>query len=40
MTASIGFLSVLVIAATVVASAAPIVLVVLWWIDMRGGRLW
>lgn len=40
MTASIGFLEVLVTAATVLASLAPVVLLVLWWNDARKGRLW
>lgn len=40
MTASVGFLTVLVTIATVVATLAPIVLIVLWIADMRGGRLW
>lgn len=40
MTASVGFLSVLVTAATVVASLAPLVLVGLWLRDRRQGKLW
>lgn len=40
MTASVGFLSILVGSATVVATIAPVVLAVLWIRDFRGGRLW
>jgi hypothetical protein len=40
MTASVGFLTVLVIASTVVATASPVVLLVLWLRDLRGGQLW
>lgn len=40
MIASIGFLEVLVTVATIVATAAPVILVVLWIRDARGGRLW
>jgi hypothetical protein len=38
--ASVGFLTVLVTAATIIATVAPIVLIVLWIRDARGGRLW
>jgi hypothetical protein len=40
MTASVDFLEILVKTATAVATLAPIVLVVLWVRDARGGRLW
>lgn len=40
MTASVAFLETLVTAATVVATIAPVVLVALWLIDARNGRLW
>jgi hypothetical protein len=40
MTASVQFLEILVTSATVVATVAPIVLVVLWIRDARGRRLW
>lgn len=40
MTASVGFLTVLVTGATVVATLAPVVLLVLWIRDARRGRLW
>jgi len=40
MTASVGFLSVLVTAATVVTTLAPLVLVALWVRDLRRGDLW
>ena len=40
MTASVGFLEVLVTAATLAASVAPVVLVVLWIRDARGGKIW
>ncbi len=40
MTASVGFLSALVTLATVVATLAPVILVVLWIRDARGRRLW
>ncbi len=40
MTASVDFLAILVTSATVVATIAPVVLVALWVIDARNGRLW
>ena len=40
MIASVDFLRVLVTLASVVATAAPIVLLVLFARDARGGRLW
>ena len=40
MTASVEFLEALVTGATVLASLAPVVLLVLWVRDARGGRLW
>ena len=40
MTASVSFLSALITVATVVATAAPIVLVALWIRDARKGNLW
>jgi hypothetical protein len=40
MTASVSFLSVLITGATVVATIAPVVLVVLWIRDARRGSLW
>jgi hypothetical protein len=40
MTASVGFLQVLVTVATVAASVAPVVLVALWIRDLRGGKIW
>jgi len=40
MIASPTLLSVLITAATVVATAAPILLIVLWVVDARGGKLW
>lgn len=40
MTASVAFLEILVTGATIVATLAPIVLLVLWVLDARGGRLW
>ena len=40
MTASVGFLTVLVTAATVVATFAPVVLVALFVRDARRGELW
>ena len=40
MTASVAFLEILVTTATVVATIAPVVLVALWVIDARNGRLW
>jgi hypothetical protein len=40
MTASVGLLTILVTAATVVTTLAPVVLVALWVRDARRGRLW
>lgn len=40
MTASVTFLEILVTSATVVATIAPVVLLVLWAVDARNGRLW
>lgn len=40
MTASVGLLQGLVTIATVVVTLAPLVLLVLWLRDARGGRLW
>jgi len=40
MTASVRFLEILVTAATGLATLAPILLIVLWVRDARGGRLW
>jgi len=40
MTASVLLLQILVTAATVAVTAAPVVLVVLWIRDARAGRLW
>jgi hypothetical protein len=40
MTASVGFLEGLVTGATVIATIAPLVLIVLWVRDARGRRLW
>lgn len=40
MTASVGFLTVLVSGATVVATLAPLVLVALWVRDRQRGQLW
>ena len=40
MTASVVFLETLVTTATIVATIAPVVLVALWAIDARNGRLW
>ncbi len=40
MIASVGFLRALVLLATIVATAAPIVLVMLFLRDWRRGRLW
>jgi len=40
MTASSGFLTALVILATIVATVSPVVLLVLWVRDWRRGRLW
>jgi hypothetical protein len=38
--ASVTFLEILVTGATVVATAAPLVLIVLFVLDARGGKLW
>jgi hypothetical protein len=40
MTASVGFLEVLVTISTVVTTIAPVVLIVLWVRDARGRQLW
>ncbi len=40
MTASVEFLTGLVTLATIVVTIAPVVLLVLWIRDARGGRLW
>jgi hypothetical protein len=40
MTASVDFLEGLVTVATAIATIAPLVLIVLWVRDARGGRLW
>ncbi len=40
MTASVTFLEILVTASTIVATIAPVVLLALWVIDARDGRLW
>jgi hypothetical protein len=40
MTASVSFLSWLITGATVVATIAPVVLIVLWIRDARRGNLW
>lgn len=40
MTASISLLSVLIIAAIVIASISPIVLLVLWFRDWIKGQIW
>lgn len=40
MTASVSFLTILVGGATFAAALIPVVLVALWLIDLRNGRLW
>ena len=40
MTISPGALGVIIITATVLVAIAPVVLLVLWIRDKRGGRLW
>jgi hypothetical protein len=40
MIVSSGFLSVMVMLALLITVAAPIVLIVLWFIDWKKGRLW
>jgi len=40
MTASVGVLEILVTTATVLSSLGPVILVVLWCVDAKKGRLW
>lgn len=40
MTASVTFLTVLVGGATLAAALIPLLLIALWLIDLRNGRLW
>ncbi len=40
MTASVTFLSILVGAATLAAALIPLILLGLWVLDLRNGRLW
>jgi hypothetical protein len=40
MTASVGFLTVLIGGATALAALAPLILFLLWLRDARKGRLW
>ena len=40
MTASVTFLTLLVGGATIAAALIPLILVALWLIDLRNGRLW
>ena len=40
MTISASALELLIVAATVLAAVAPIVLLVLWIKDRKGGKLW
>jgi hypothetical protein len=40
MTASVTFLTVLVGGATFAAALIPLLLIALWLIDLRNGRLW
>lgn len=40
MTASVTFLTILVAGATFVVALIPLILLTLWLIDLRHGRLW
>ena len=40
MTISSGTLEILIVAATALAAVAPVILLILWIKDHKGGRLW